>query len=164
MLRLLRPSSVSMRAVEPLNPLTASLGGSLNNDTKSSTIGRINLLNKDSSNPQAGTNKNRAQNNGKTPDLVKSARNDALTSRLTGPMAGRTVSISGSSVNFNSSFTILNSLLRSSNIQQMTRDQKVYLKPSKKHEMLRARKHRIRFKKAFVEMMSLVNDAKRRGY
>lgn len=89
-------------------------------------------------------------------------KDDALSSRLTGVTAGRTVDVYNNDTT--SACRQLNSLMHANRIPQMKRDQRFYLKPGKVAEIKRSQRHRRDFMKGFKRLIEVVKDAKRKGY
>ncbi|CCH61684.1 hypothetical protein TBLA_0F01410 [Henningerozyma blattae CBS 6284] len=121
--------------------------------------------------PPSSTSKDKSQTDRQAHfQLLQTARSDALGAKLSGPMAGRTLdlpqntSINSTGSSVGPALARLGSLLRSNNIIRDFRDQQTHIKPGKKRELRRQRTHRARFMVAFQKMLTLVNDAKRRGY
>ncbi|AMD20466.1 HDL278Cp [Eremothecium sinecaudum] len=115
-------------------------------------------------NPTAISNENSSSAPGGKVDLLSmlSPRDDALGSKLTGPMAGRTVAVFNG--NTMRAFQRLNSIIRSNEIAEEKRQQRFYLKPGKAKEQQRSQKHRKEFMKGFKSLIEVVKDAKRKGY
>lgn len=89
-------------------------------------------------------------------------RDDALSSRLTGVIAGRTVNVFNSDTS--SAFRQLNGIMFANKIPQESRNQRFYMKPGKVAEMKRSQRHRRDFMKGFKRLIEIVKDAKRKGY
>ncbi|QEU62818.1 Mrp21 [Kluyveromyces lactis] len=94
--------------------------------------------------------------------MMQSPREDALSSKLTGIQAGRTIDVfSGNTM---AAFQRLGSIVRSNSIQKDKRAQRFYLKPGKARELRKSQKHRKEFMKSFKNLIEVVKDAKRKGY
>lgn len=89
-------------------------------------------------------------------------KDDALSSRLTGVVAGRTVNVFNNDTS--NAFRQLNAIMFANNIAQDKRAQRFYMKPGKVAEMKRSQKHRRDFMKGFKRLIEIVKDAKRKGY
>lgn len=89
-------------------------------------------------------------------------KDDALSSRLTGVVAGRTVDVFNNDTA--NACRQLNSMMFANNIAQDKRAQRFYLKPGKVAEMKKSQKHRKDFMKGFKRLIEIVKDAKRKGY
>ncbi|SCU97638.1 LADA_0H07316g1_1 [Lachancea dasiensis] len=94
--------------------------------------------------------------------FVASPKEDALTSRLTGVRAGRTVDVyNGDTAG---AFRQLNSVVFANRIAQDKRNQRFHVKRGKAKEMRASQKHRREFMKGFKRLIEVVKDAKRKGY
>lgn len=91
-----------------------------------------------------------------------SPREDAFGSKLTGIKAGRTVAVYNG--NTMQAFFRLQALVKSNHIALEKRKQRFYLKPGKVRELRKSQKHRRDFMKGFKRLISVVKDAKRKGY
>ncbi|GAV52177.1 hypothetical protein ZYGR_0AG01680 [Zygosaccharomyces rouxii] len=89
-------------------------------------------------------------------------KDDALSSRLTGVPAGRTVDVYNNDTA--SACRQLNSVMLANKIPQMKKAQRFYLKPGKVAEIKRSQRHRKDFMKGFKRLIEVVKDAKRKGY
>ncbi|CCE65200.1 hypothetical protein TPHA_0K00660 [Tetrapisispora phaffii CBS 4417] len=100
-------------------------------------------------------------------ELLKSSfqlqpKDDALSARMVGVQAGRTVDIFNG--NTQNGLRQLSSLVYTNNIPQDRKDQMFYKKPGKVAERKRSLRHRKEFKKGFQRLIEIVKDAKRKGY
>lgn len=95
-------------------------------------------------------------------EFAHNPRDDALSSRLTGVAAGRTVDVFNNDTA--SAFRQLNSIMFANRIPQDSRNQRFYMKPGKVAELKRSQKHRRDFMKGFKRLIEIVKDAKRKGY
>lgn len=95
-------------------------------------------------------------------EFAHNPRDDALSSRLTGVSAGRTVDVFNNDTS--SAFRQLNSIMFANKIPQDSRNQRFYMKPGKVAELKRSQKHRRDFMKGFKRLIEIVKDAKRKGY
>ncbi|CAR22047.1 mitochondrial 37S ribosomal protein bS21m [Lachancea thermotolerans CBS 6340] len=94
--------------------------------------------------------------------FIASPKEDALTSRLTGVRAGRTVDVyNGDTAG---AFRQLNSVVFSNRIAQDRRNQRFHLKRGKAKEIRSSQRHRREFMKGFKRLIEVVKDAKRKGY
>ncbi|SCU83685.1 LAFA_0D05006g1_1 [Lachancea sp. 'fantastica'] len=94
--------------------------------------------------------------------FVASPKEDALTSRLTGIRAGRTVDVfNGDTAG---AFRQLNSVVFANRIAQDKRNQRFHIKRGKVKEMRSSQRHRREFMKGFKRLIEVVKDAKRKGY
>ncbi|CEP60232.1 mitochondrial 37S ribosomal protein bS21m LALA0_S01e06018g [Lachancea lanzarotensis] len=94
--------------------------------------------------------------------FVASPKEDALTSRLTGIRAGRTVDVfNGDTAG---AFRQLNSVVFANRIAQDKRSQRYHIKRGKVKEMRSSQRHRREFMKGFKRLIEVVKDAKRKGY
>lgn len=108
-------------------------------------------------------NKSNTQNNIRAfAEFAHNPRDDALSSRLTGVTAGRTVDVYNN--DSASAFRQLNSIMFANKIPQDSRNQRFYMKPGKVAELKRSQKHRRDFMKGFKRLIEIVKDAKRKGY
>ncbi|AQZ14827.1 MRP21 (YBL090W) [Zygosaccharomyces parabailii] len=89
-------------------------------------------------------------------------KDDALSSRLTGVVAGRTVDVYNNDTA--AACRQLNSLMFANKIPQDKRAQRFYMKPGKVAENKRSQRHRKDFMKGFKRLIEVVKDAKRKGY
>ncbi|GCE97172.1 hypothetical protein ZYGM_004235 [Zygosaccharomyces mellis] len=89
-------------------------------------------------------------------------KDDALSSRLTGVAAGRTVDVYNNDTA--SACRQLNSVMFANRIPQMKKAQRFYLKPGKVAEIKRSQRHRKDFMKGFKRLIEIIKDAKRKGY
>lgn len=89
-------------------------------------------------------------------------KDDALSSRLTGVIAGRTVDVFNNDTS--NAFRQLNSIMFSNKIPQDSRNQRFYMKPGKVAELKKSQRHRRDFMKGFKRLIDIVKDAKRKGY
>ncbi|CAR26198.1 hypothetical protein ZYGR_0E01820 [Zygosaccharomyces rouxii] len=89
-------------------------------------------------------------------------KDDALSSRLTGVTAGRTVDVYNNDTA--AACRQLNSVMLSNKIPQTKKAQRFYLKPGKVAEIKRSQRHRRDFMKGFKRLIEVVKDAKRKGY
>ncbi|SCU87119.1 LAMI_0D04808g1_1 [Lachancea mirantina] len=96
------------------------------------------------------------------PTSMLSPKEDALTSRVTGVRAGRTVNVFNGDTS--GAFRQLNSIVFANRIAQDRRSQRFYLKPGKAKEMRRSQRHRRDFMKGFKRLIEVVKDANRKGY
>ncbi|SCU95333.1 LAME_0F11738g1_1 [Lachancea meyersii CBS 8951] len=94
--------------------------------------------------------------------FVASPKEDALTSRLTGIRAGRTVDVfNGDTAG---AFRQLNSVVFANRIAHDKRNQRFHIKRGKAKEMRSSQRHRREFMKGFKRLIEVVKDAKRKGY
>lgn len=94
--------------------------------------------------------------------MMQSPREDAMSSKLTGVQAGRTIDVfSGNTM---AAFQRLGSVVRSNSIFKDKRAQRFHLKPGKARELRKSLKHRKEFMKSFKNLIDVVKDAKRKGY
>ncbi|EDO18033.1 hypothetical protein Kpol_1045p18 [Vanderwaltozyma polyspora DSM 70294] len=89
-------------------------------------------------------------------------REDAMDSKLTGVLAGRTVDVYNNDIA--SAFRQLSSKLTANNIAVDRRTQRFYMKPGKVAELKKSQRHRREFMMGFKRLMDIVKDAKRKGY
>ncbi|SCV01491.1 LANO_0F12024g1_1 [Lachancea nothofagi CBS 11611] len=94
--------------------------------------------------------------------FIASPKEDALTSRLTGVRAGRTVDVyNGDTAG---AFRQLNSVVFANRIAHDKRNQRYHVKRGKAKEMRSSQRHRREFMKGFKRLIEVVKDAKRKGY
>ncbi|CAI5755792.1 unnamed protein product [Candida verbasci] len=91
-----------------------------------------------------------------------SPRDVAKSHRVMGTNAGRTVEIDYN--NISKGFGQLNRLLRDNKVRYLQRIQARFIKPAKLRKQQNSERWRAHFKKHFKETLSLIKDAKRRGY
>lgn len=89
-------------------------------------------------------------------------KDDALSSRITGVAAGRTVDVYNNDTA--SACRQLNSVMLGNRIPHMKKAQRFYLKPGKVAEIKRSQRHRKDFMKGFKRLIDVVKDAKRKGF
>ncbi|QLQ79090.1 hypothetical protein HG537_0B04380 [Torulaspora globosa] len=104
----------------------------------------------------------KTKSNRKFTEFAHNPRDDALSSRLTGVSAGRTVDVFNNDTA--NAFRQLNSIMFANKIPQDSRNQRFYMKPGKVAELKRSQKHRREFMKGFKRLIEIVKDAKRKGY
>ncbi|KAH3902564.1 uncharacterized protein SCODWIG_00295 [Saccharomycodes ludwigii] len=131
-----------------------------NNNNKLTSDFITNLA--DKSLKYSNANNNELKQSIKSIDLDSNPREDALTSKMFGIKAGRTVSVIKG--NTSDSFRVLQSIVRENNIAHDKRKQRFYLKPGKLREAKKSQKHRKEFMKGFKRLIEIVKDAKRKGY
>ncbi|AET40982.1 mitochondrial 37S ribosomal protein bS21m Ecym_7132 [Eremothecium cymbalariae DBVPG len=95
-------------------------------------------------------------------NTMLSPREDALSSKLTGIQAGRSVSVFNG--NTMQALGRLNAVVKSNQIPRDKANQRFYLKPGKAREIRRSQKHRKDFMQGFKRLIEVVKDAKRKGY
>lgn len=95
-------------------------------------------------------------------EFAHNPRDDALSSRLTGVVAGRTVNVFNNDTS--NAFRQLNGIMFANKIPQDSRNQRFYMKPGKVAEMKKSQRHRRDFMKGFKRLIEIVKDAKRKGY
>lgn len=95
-------------------------------------------------------------------EFAHNPRDDALGSRLTGVVAGRTVNVFNSDTS--NAFRQLNGIMFANKIPQDSRNQRFYMKPGKVAELKKSQRHRRDFMKGFKRLIEIVKDAKRKGY
>lgn len=132
-----------------LNPLSAK-GSSAKNDELSQSLNHIHSVKSEKPNSLEFT------------ENAHKPKDDALSSRLTGVVAGRTVNVFNNDTA--NAFRQLNSIMFANNIAQDKRSQRFHMKPGKVAEMKRSQKHRRDFMKGFKRLIEIVKDAKRKGY
>ncbi|ODV63893.1 mitochondrial 37S ribosomal protein bS21m ASCRUDRAFT_67950 [Ascoidea rubescens DSM 1968] len=94
---------------------------------------------------------------------MTSIQNDAAKFPMFGPIAGRTVRLTRAG-DVGSAYSKLNSILRLSNIRELSRNQKVHYTRGETKRLDRSKRHRKLFKENFRKMINTVNTAVRRGY
>ncbi|QLL31577.1 hypothetical protein HG536_0B04410 [Torulaspora globosa] len=158
-MRSVRFFGVSCRVLQDFPTFDHSLLNPLSNKSSQKSNQLSQSLNHDYVQKTRSNGQNSAR---KFAEFAHNPRDDALSSRLTGVAAGRTVDVFNNDTA--SAFRQLNSIMFANRIPQDSRNQRFYMKPGKVAELKRSQKHRRDFMKGFKRLIEIVKDAKRKGY